>query len=244
MRMHTRHLLTAASRSTPRSTRPAGPLQPSTAAAGVEAASQKLYLLRKLKHSPLAPWHSTSICGRKRRTQLPGDASATPPPRPPEPVYCGLPSIGYTVQIRIQYTKVRTSRKLKPLHSERQPLGQAGGALLCEWNASGVPAARVSAHTAQRLTRRAVSGSVAQVVARPPVVPSPAGWSLIIGPVPSPVASVASVKTGCATASTSTSPAPPAAASLARCPRGAASVGGSSQLGAEGLVVSAVAERK
>ena len=39
--------------------------------------------------TPLAPWHSTSICGRKRRTQLPGEASDTPPPRPPEPVYCG-----------------------------------------------------------------------------------------------------------------------------------------------------------
>ena len=89
MRMHTRHLLTAASRSAPRSTRPAGAPQPSEVAAGVEAASQKLYLLRKLKHSPLAPWHSTSICGRKRRTQLPGEASDTPPPRPPEPVYCG-----------------------------------------------------------------------------------------------------------------------------------------------------------
>lgn len=91
MRMHTRHLLTAPSRSAPRSTRAAGVLQAAAseeAAVGEEAASQKLYLLRKLKHSPLAPWHSTSICGRKRRTQLPGDESATPPPRPPEPVYC------------------------------------------------------------------------------------------------------------------------------------------------------------
>lgn len=130
--------------------------------------------------------------------------------------------------------------KLKPLHSERQPAGQAGGALVCEWNASGAPAARLSAHTAHRLTRRAVSGSVVHVAARPEA--SPTGWSPIMRPVPTPSSSP-SVKTGCATVSIATSP---EAMSPARCPRGADAdgVGGSSQLGPEGRVVSAVADRK